>query len=189
MSSGSLVEDVRAELAAIAPTRRCDRLAEISALFHTAGVVHLRGRGVVSFHLDLASSAAARRAFALLAELRVPSEIRTYTSRSFGRATRYQLHVDGSNGALGALAEAGVIDDDHRPLTRPPGRVVARSCCRGAYLRGAFLGGGSLTGPRAPHLEVRTPTAAGASFLRSVGSAEEVRLRVGERDTHARAYA
>ena len=46
-----------------------------------------------------------------------------------------------------------------------------------------------LTGPRSAHLEVRTPTPAGASFLRSVASAEEVRLRVEERETHARAYA
>ena len=66
---------------------------------------------------------------------------------------------------------------------------MARSCCRGAYLRGAFLGSGSLTGPRSPHLEVRTPTPAGASFLRSVASAEEVRLKVSERDAYARAYA
>jgi len=151
--------------------------------------VHLRGRGSVSFHLDLASSAAARRAFQLLAELRVPAEIRTYASRSFERATRYQLHVEGSPHALETLTEAGVLDDGHRPLDRPPGRVVARSCCRGAYLRGAFLGGGSLTGPRSPHLEVRTPTPAGASFVRSVASAEEVRLRVSEREAHARAYA
>ena len=121
MSASTLVDDVRAELAAIAPTRRCDRLAEISALFHTAGAVHLRGRGSVSFHLDLASSAAVRRAFALLGELRVPAEIRTYTAQSFGRATRYQLHVEGSESALGVLAEAGVVGDDHLPLDRPPG--------------------------------------------------------------------
>ena len=189
MSSGSLAEDVRAELAAIAPKRRCDRLAELSALFHTAGVVHLRGRGAIDLHLDLGSSAAARRAFALLAELRIPSEIRTYATRSFARATRYQLHVEGSDRTLTTLAEAGVLDEDHRPLERPPGRVVARSCCRGAYLRGAFLGGGSLTGPRSPHLELRTPTTAGASFLRSVCSVEEVRLKVEERPSHARAYA
>ncbi len=189
MSSGSLVEDVRAELAAIAPRQRCDRLAELSALFHTAGAVHLRGRGAIDLHLDLGSSAAARRAFALLAELRIPSEIRTYATHSFGRDTRYQLHVEGAEPTLATLAEAGVLDDDHRPLGRPPGRVVARSCCRGAYLRGAFLGAGSLTGPRSPHLEVRTPTLGGASFLRSVCSAEEVRLKVEERTSHARAYA
>jgi cell division protein WhiA len=189
VSAGQLAENVRAELAAIAPTRRCDRLAEVSALFHTAGAVHLRGRGKIAFHLDLASSAAARRAFQLLAELRIPAEIRTYASRSFERATRYQLHVEGTPEALATLTEAGVLDGEHRPLDRPPGRVVARECCRGAYLRGAFLGGGSLTGPRSPHLEVRTPTSAGASFLRTVASAQDVRLRVSERESHARAYA
>ena len=180
---------MRAELAAIAPPRRCDRLAEISALFHTAGTVHLRGRGAVSFHLDLASSATARRAFQLLADLRVPAEIRTYPSRAFDRATRYQLHVEGSDLTLDTLAQAGVLGDDHLLLERPPGRVVARPCCRGAYLRGAFLGAGSLTGPRSPHLEVRTPTVAGAWFLRSVASVDGVRLKVEERATHARAYA
>jgi DNA-binding protein WhiA len=189
VSSGSLVENVRAELAAIAPQERCDRLAELSALFHTAGVVHLRGRGAIDLHLDLGSSAAARRAFALLAELRISSEIRTYVAHSFNRGTRYQLHVEGSEPTLVTLAEAGVLDERHRPLERPPGRVVARSCCRGAYLRGAFLGGGSLTGPRSPHLEVRTPTLAGASFLRSVCSSGDVRMKVEDRPSHARAYA
>ena len=41
----ALSEDVRNELAAIAPRRECDKLAELSALFHTAGSIHLRGRG------------------------------------------------------------------------------------------------------------------------------------------------
>ncbi len=184
-----LAENARAELAAIAPARRCDRLAEASALFHTAGSLHLRGRGAIALHLDLASPAAARRAFAVLAELRVHAEVRTYRRRAFDGATRYQLHVDGDDDAIGVLQEAGVLDDDHRPLERPPGRVVARECCRGAYLRGAFLGAGSLVGPRSPHLEVRTPTVGGASFLRSVAHVDGVRLRVAERAAHAVAYA
>lgn len=189
MSTGGLAENARAELAAIAPSRRCDRLAEISALFHTAGALHLRGRGAVALHLDLASSAVARRAFTLLTELHVVAEIRTYRRRAFAGATRYQLHVDGSPTALEVLQEAGVLDASGRPAPRPPGRVVARSCCRGAYLRGAFLGAGSLSGPRSPHLELRTPTLAGATFLRSVAHAEEVRLRVAQRPSHAVAYA
>jgi DNA-binding transcriptional regulator WhiA len=73
----SLSDDLRSELAAIAPKRGCCRLAEISALFHSAGSVHLRGRGKVSLHLDLATSAVARRGFSLLRELGIHSEIRT----------------------------------------------------------------------------------------------------------------
>ena len=60
-----LSDDLRNELAAIAPRRGWCRLAEISAVFHSAGSVHLRGRGEVALHLDLVSSAVARRAFSL----------------------------------------------------------------------------------------------------------------------------
>ncbi len=189
MSTTPLAEAVRAELAAIAPTRRCDRLAEISALFHTAGALHLLGRGTLALHLDVAASATARRGFALLASLRVHAEVRTYRRPAFDQATRFQLHVDGTPDALAVFEEAGVLDAEHRPLERPPGRVIARRCCRGAYLRGAFLGSGSLSGGHAPHLEVRTPTHAGASFVRSVASVDGVRLRVLDRRAHAVAYA
>ena len=76
----SLSDDLRDELAQIAPDRRCCRLAELSALFHSSGAWHLRD-GTVAVHLDLISSAIARRAFALLRDLGVRSEIRTYPRR------------------------------------------------------------------------------------------------------------
>ena len=182
-------DDVREELARIAPERECDRLAELSALFHSAGSLHLHGRGDWSLHLDLASGAAARRAFSLLREVGIRSEIRTYRRRAFDRATRYQLHLDGSDDALDTLVAAGVLDRRHAPLERPPRRVVARSCCRGAYLRGAFLGGGSLSTKRSPHLELRTASAESASFLADVATDEGAQLATAERPTHAVAYA
>ena len=185
----TLVADARAELAAVAPERRCDRLAESSALFHTAGTVHLLGRGELRFHLDLAESAVARRAFAILKALRVESEIRTYQRRSFERSVRTQLLVEGTEHAIAVLTEGGVLSRERLPLDRPPGRVVARACCRSAYLRGAFLGAGSLSGPRSPHLEVRTPLHAGAAFVRSVASAVGVRMQVVDRASHSAAYA
>ena len=185
----ALSEDLRNELATIAPRRGCCRLAEVSALFHSAGSVHLRGRGEVTLHLDLSSAAAARRAFSLLRELGIRSEIRTYRRQAFDRATRFQLHVAGDETTLGPLVEAGVLGSRHAPLERPPRRVVGRTCCRGAYLRGALLGGGSLSGPRSPHLELRTASLDGAEFLRYVAAADGVKVAVLDRARHAIAYA
>ena len=184
-----LSEEVRNELASIAPRRECCRLAELSALFHSAGAVHLLGRGEVAVHLDVASNAVARRAFSLLRTFGVASEIRTYRRRAFGQETRYQLHVVGSGRALQVLHEAGVLTSTLAPLERPPKRVVGRSCCRSAYLRGALLGGGSVSGPRAPHLEVRAAGRAGADFIVGVAASEGVPLRAVERRGHAYAYA
>jgi len=180
----SLSDELRDELAAIDPRSECDRLAELSGLFHTAGSVHLRGRGAVSLHLDLASSAVARRAFALLRSFGVESEIRTYRRRAFERGTRYQLHVTGDDHAVDVLRRAGVLEDGLMPRALPPRSVVARACCRGAYVRGALLGAGSLTGPPALHLEIRSAGMDGAQLL-----AQLAPLAVADRGRHAVAYA
>jgi cell division protein WhiA len=186
-----LSDELREELAAIAPARECDRLAELSGLFHVAGRAHLRGRGSVDVHLDVSSSTVARRAFALLRALGVTSEIRTYRRRAFDQATRYQLYVEGSGSesAYETLHRAGVLDRSHRPLNRPPQRVVARRCCAAAYLRGALLGSGTLSGPRDPHLEIRTAEAEGARHLADVARRLGGDLQVHERPSHATAYA
>jgi DNA-binding protein WhiA len=182
-------EDVREELARIAPTRECDRRAELSALFHAAGNLHLLAGGAWALHLDLGSGAAARRAFALLREVDVRSEIRTYRRRAFDATTRYQLHVEGDARALGVLVAAGVLDRRHAPLEPPPLQVVARACCRRAYLRGAFLGAGSVSLGGAPHLELRTGSPESAAFLRELAARDGVALGVVERAGHAAAYA
>jgi DNA-binding protein WhiA len=182
-------EDVREELATIAPQRECDRRAELSALFHSAGSLHLRGAGDWALHLDLGSGAAARRAFALLRDSGIRSEIRTYRRRAFDTATRYQLHVSGDEETLRVLAAAGVVDRRHAPLDRPPRRVVTRSCCRAAYLRGAFLGAGSLSLGRSPHLELRASSRESAALLSRLARAEGITLATAHRPGHSLVYA
>ncbi len=183
-----LSTDLREELAAIAPKRRCCRLAELSALLHTSGAWHLRA-GAVTVHLDLGNSSAVRRAFTLLRDEGVRSEVRTYRPPSFEQATRYQLHVAVEELALAVLREAGVLSASGAPLPLPPKRVVGRSCCRAAYLRGAVLGAGSLSGPRDPHLELRAGTVEAARLFVDIAAREEVTLRVAARRNHALAYA
>jgi DNA-binding protein WhiA len=112
--------------------------------------------------------------------------VRTYRRHAFGQETRYQLHVDGR---VPVLQAAGILSRGFGPLERPPRRVVGRACCRGAYVRGALLGGGSLSGPRSPHLELRTTSVEGAEFIRFVAAADDVQLKVLDRGRHAAAYA
>lgn len=185
----SLSDELRNELSQIAVTSDCDRLAELSGLCHAAGRLHLRGRGAVSVHIDVGGSAVARRAFRLLRELGVSSELRTYRQRSFEKPTRYQVHVEGGAGALDVLRSAGVVGRGLTPVERPPRHVVRRSCCRRAYLRGALLGGGSVTGPAQAHLEIRVGGVDGAMFLVEIAGREALPLRLLDRGRHAAAYA
>ena len=185
----SLSEDVRGELAAIEPRRACCRLAELSAIVRTAGSIHLRGSGRIALHLEVSSHGVARRAFSLLRAYDVPCEIRTFKQRAFERATRFQIHLDDNARAVQVLNEAGVIETRLAPLDRPPRRVVARSCCRAAYLRGAFLAAGSVTGPRDAHMELRTADVETARFLARLAEEDGFALAVVERRGHALAYA
>lgn len=185
----SLSDAVRSELAAIDPRRPCCRLAELSALVRTAGTLHLRSGGSLAVHLDVASPAVARRAFALLRGFGVSAEIRTYRRHAFGREARYELHLGDDPRALQTLNEAGVLGSTLTPLPEPPRRLLARPCCRAAYLRGALLGAGSVSGPRTPHLEVRAATEAGARLLAALAGEEGIHLSVLDRGRHAAAYA
>jgi hypothetical protein len=189
MAGVSFSAEVRSELAAIEPRKPCCRLAELSALARLAGTLHLRGRGAVTLHLDVGSHAVARRAFALLRGFGLGAEIRAYRQQAFGRESRFQLHLADEPRALQLLNEAGVLDSTLAPPEQPPRRVVARPCCRAAYLRGALLATGSVSGPRAPHLELRTADAAGARFLAALAGEDGSRLAVAQRRGHAVAYA
>jgi cell division protein WhiA len=184
----ALSDEVRAELAAIEPRKACCRLAEFSALIRSAGSIHLRGGGRIGLHLEVASPAVARRIFALLKGYGVPCEIHTFRRQAFERATRFRIVVADDARALQALNEAGIVDARLVPLERPPRRVVARPCCRAAYLRGALLAAGSVSGPRNAHLEVRAASREGAEFLAALGREEGFPLAVHDRGRHAIAY-
>jgi hypothetical protein len=183
-----LSEEVRAELAAIEPRKACCRLAELSALIRGAGSIHLRGGGRIGLHLEVASPAVARRVFSLLRGYGVSCEIHTFKRQAFERATRFQIHIEDDARALQALNEMGVVDVHLAPVERPPRRIVARPCCRAAYLRGALLAAGSVSGPRNAHLELRAASVEGAELLASLGREEGFALSVHDRGRHAIAY-
>jgi DNA-binding protein WhiA len=104
-------------------------------------------------------------------------------------ATRYQLHVEGDELTLDVLRRAGVVGRGGAPLAHPPARLMGRHCCRAAYVRGALLGAGTVSGPRAANLEIRCATAPGAAFLARIALAEGVALRIRERSRYAAATA
>jgi DNA-binding protein WhiA len=184
----SLSEEVRAELASIAPRKACCRLAELSALIRGAGSIHLRGAGRIAVHLDVASPAVARRTFTLLKGYGVACEIHTFRRQAFERARRFRIHIEDDARSLQALNEMGVVDVRLAPLEQPPRRVVARPCCRAAYLRGALLAAGSVSGPRNAHLELRATSPEGAEFLVRLGREDGFPLAVHDRGRHAVAY-
>ena len=92
--------------------------------------------------------------------------------------------------SLQALHEAGVLGPSLAPTERVPARIVSRGCCRRAYLRGAFIGSGSLSRPRsAAHLEWRVSSDTAALQLQELAEVEGFTLGVHETPRYWLAYA
>ena len=177
-----LSEEVRRELAAIEPRRDCDRLAELSGLFHTAGSLHLlRPRRV----------------------LRPPRP-----RRGGGRAPRVRAAARlRRRGRDPYVPPPCVRPGDPVPAPRPRGRARAEraaptrassrlrtrrwrrrrsgwSGARAAAMRTSaapFSAAARSAGPARPHLEIRSASRAGADLLAAVAAAEDVVLRVHDR--------
>jgi DNA-binding transcriptional regulator WhiA len=151
-AEASFASDVKHELALQLPARSCCQLSELEGLVASASGVRDGGRVSVK----LAGNIAARKAVRLARLLEGRDDARG--DGHFRRGTthlrpsyRVSFATDG-NGPLKALAQAAGA---------PP-----RPCCRRAFLRGAYLAGGSVSvGASGYHLELACATAAGAAAV------------------------
>ncbi len=184
----SFSEDVRRELVARPPAKSCCELAFLSGLIRHSGSLQVRGGGELAVVAELSDPAAARLAFTLLRDRGGDCEILSFREHRFARRNRVLLRIAGA-GSLQLLHEAGVLSSALAPLAEPPERILRRSCCRRAYLRGAFVACGSVSPPRRPaHLELRTDDRDGAEALAAAAAREGVPMRSAERRGHAVAY-
>jgi len=184
----SFSEDVRHELVEHPPAKACCRLAFLSGLIRHSGSLQVRSGGELAVVAELSDPAAARLAFRLLRERGADCEIVSFREHRFQRRNRVRLRIAGGT-TLQLLHEAGVLSTALTPLPRPPGRLLTRVCCRGAYLRGAFVAAGSVSPPRRPaHLELRTSELDGAIALAETAARDEIPMRTAERTSHAVAY-
>lgn len=153
----SYAEDVRVELARLPAGARCCRRAELSALARGLGFLRLSGDGPPTLELATGNPALTRRVFRSLRHDYHLHPVITTGRRRTSRARRYLVRAGGSR--LEGLLEDIMVW--HR-LRLYPGigrRLVHRRCCRRSYLRGFFLGRGSINQPaRGHHLELVVPS-------------------------------
>ncbi len=142
---------VREELIRLPTGKPCCMLSEISALTQTSGHLALRGGSGLSVSYRLEDAGVARRLFQLLKQrLGVnPSLHFTQTSRLGGRRLCVlTLSGEDAKSLLDALHMTETDEYGQMHLKRTtPRHPMTRQCCRRAFLRGVFLGAGTVTHP------------------------------------------
>lgn len=183
----SFTQDVKRELDTIVPRAdHCGR-AEACGLLFGAGTVELGGGGRLTVRVSLALPATARQLLALLRPYGSRAELRTVDGAPLGR--RYEVVIGGDPHGLQALNELGVLSDDYRVRMSIPERIVRRRCCAVAFLRGVFLGCGSITAPGAPvHAELTVEDTGLARDLAGLLARLGLAFRVAERERNAACY-
>lgn len=154
----SFSNNVKHEIAHEEIAKACCARAELAALFHTAGTICIQGHEQLSIQMETESAIVARRAYSLIKYLYgVHPEILVMKNKRLRKGNHYILKAaersDDILGDMRILYADGQGDRDiHADIDSG---LVRTYCCRKAYLRGAFLAGGSVSDPeRSYHLEI-----------------------------------
>jgi len=181
----SFSAEVRNELARLPVDNPCCRRAELTALLRAGGALTLgdgQGPGI-SFTTETAS--VARRVLALAKrEFGVRCAVSIRRSRRLNKHNSYVVRIAAGPEVSAMLAALGIVEGADVPRLTPAGEadLPKRPCCRRAFLRGAFLGGGSVNRPEGEyHLEIVTENAGFAAALAKVSRSLGLRARLTSR--------
>ncbi len=149
------------EISKIVVAKKCCQLALLSALIKMTGTVQIHGVNKISIRLSTENASIARMLFSLLKEqFKINSRVVVRKSRNLNKSNNYLLYIDSDSDSYEILRATGILQEKENGLRlnyRLPHYLIKNSCCRKAYLRGIFLGGGSISDPeKTYHLELVT---------------------------------
>lgn len=151
---------VKGELGRYTEMSREEALAQISAMMKVSGTIAFNGKGL-SFKITTENPTSARLVFTLLKEhFHIHSKLMVKKSNSLKKNNIYMVVIDEEMGVRELLKETGIFKEVDGGITldyRIDEKMVETDDEKRAYIRGAFLGGGSVTNPEKNyHLEFVT---------------------------------
>lgn len=154
----SFATEVKNELARLNYEDSCCRTAELAALLRMGATMTFGIRHTFGLNFTSKNAAVARKTLMLLKSEGgdIHTEITVSRSRQLNKNNNYTVKVIPSPNVAQLLQRLGFLHDDSLNMDSDMG-LLRKSCCRIAYLRGAFQGGGSVNKPEsAYHLELVT---------------------------------
>ena len=165
----SFSSEVKNELARNIDEKSCCRIAELAALMRMGGTISIGNKMAVGINFTTENAAIARKTLTLIKEsFQLKTEVTVSRARRLKKNNSYLIRVVPSPDVTELLSQLGIMQGDSLNVTGDSG-ILRRVCCRHAYLRGAFLGGGSVNKPEGDyHLELVTGSYQFASTLLNV---------------------
>ena len=157
----SFSSDVKLELCRIPEKKDCCELAELAAFMRGCGSLRI-GRGGPSLVMTTEIPAVARRIFSLCKRMfSLAPEVRTQMRKRLGKSHIYHVVLGPGAQVEEILQQTGltrVSDAGMRIVRQIPASLIRKTCCKHAYLRGAFIASGTLADPgKGYHMEFVSP--------------------------------
>lgn len=151
----------KGELARINSEDSCCQLAELAALIRMSGTLQLAGSNRLNLNITTENPAIARKIFILIKDLfGIHTEVMVRRNPRLKKNNHYLSVITHQMGSDRILQRVGILrkEEDSFDITYEiPPEIIEKQCCKRAYLRGAFLGGGSVSDPeKTYHLEFVT---------------------------------
>jgi DNA-binding protein WhiA len=180
-------ENTHSELVA---GRHCIK-AELAAIIHMIGSLHLAGQQQLSLSVSTVVAGVARRMVKLIkASYGLESEVRVEQREQLGKQHRYKVIIPGQNGLEEMIVDLGMMTRERSLEAGINPALVKNNCCRAAFLRGAFLAGGSITDPhkKTYHLEMVTQSEDFANGLVYLMNLLGLKAKISSRKGHYLIY-
>ncbi|SKC51873.1 DNA-binding protein WhiA [Maledivibacter halophilus] len=138
--------------------KRCCQFAEASSLLRMSGTIQLIGLNKVNIRVTTENPAIARLVFKLFKNnFGINTDVLVKKNKVLKKGNTYGIII---NDATEILKKLDIINFENNSFSinyKLPERLLKNECCKRAYLRGAFLGGGSVSDPeKTYHLEFVT---------------------------------
>jgi DNA-binding protein WhiA len=142
------------ELTLVEIGTHCCRVSELAALIRMNGAVQLTNRKVV-LDISTENAAIARRIYSLLKlQFEIHPEILVRKKMRLKKNNVYIVRI--SQGVQELLQQLSIVREGFTFIPGIAPKLIGDICCKKAYLRGAFLAGGSVNSPEGSsyHLEI-----------------------------------
>lgn len=174
--------DVKDELARVEPVcKHCDK-ATLAALVRIEGTLFFSGPGRYRVEIATDSASVGRLAIRLIHGIyNLKTELVVRRS-VLHKTPNYLIELPSQPGLQEALTDMGIISSDGGLNLGIDESIIAKQCCKAAYLRGAFLGSGFISDPRSDfHFEMSVESKELAEGLASIMHEKDINAKIIQR--------
>lgn len=174
---------VKEELSRQMSSARHCQIAEVASIISLCGRVQIDENDRFLIEISTENEAVARKYFTLLKKtFNIKADIVIRRNAYLRRNPAYVVTVSQDEDAKKVLLAAKLLDSQgqvEENLSVVKNRVIQNSCCRRAFIRGAFLASGSISDPeRFYHFEIACLTEEKAVQIRDVIATFDIDARI-----------